>query len=146
MSDRAATVGTNQGATVDNALHGGLAVLRLLHRAYDLGQGRVLPYLLGFKAQTPLAGDGARQHTLPLLLGYGGGLACYHGLVNIGGVGRHGALGPRHHPINRYLLPCSHLKHIAYSNGRDGHLLQNLGGGGIGRWLLACNQKGGFRL
>ena len=51
----------NHGQSVDDALHGSLRALRLLHHINDLGQRRLLANLRGPHAQRALLDDGARE-------------------------------------------------------------------------------------
>ena len=111
---------------VDSTLHGSLAALCLLHHLDDVGQGRILAYLLGAEAELALLQDGACKHLAALLLEGGRGLTSDHRLVDIGTIGQHEALGLGHLAVDGYFLARMHLDHVAHLDGRDGHLFNLL--------------------
>ncbi len=113
----------DQCRLIDDALHGGLASLRLLHHTDNLRQGGLLAYLLGTHAELALARDGSCQHLVAHPLGGRSWLARYHRLIHIGGIGGHKALGLCHRAIHGNLLSGTHLDDVAIGDGGDGHFL-----------------------
>ena len=142
----------DEGDAVDDALHGSLGALSLLHHADDVGQHGLLAYLGGAETEgRSLKGDGACEDAVAGALGYGGGFAGNHGFVDVsgktayhsggGGGGCRGGAGrcggdADDDAVDGNLFARAHLDGVAglqggYGHVGDGAVLYQVGGLGL---------------
>ena len=116
----------DQGYLIHDTLNGGFRTLGLLYHFNNMGEHRLLSYLLGSETESALLDDGASQNLVSCFLFNGNRFARNHTLINISRSFAHNSSIDRDALARTYLDGVAWLEHSDGSFG-DGAIIHKVG-------------------